>query len=266
MKKKITILTGAGISRESGIKTFRDCEDGLWENYKVEDVCTTDAWENNREEVLAFYNARRKELEGKVPNAGHKSLVDLEKDYDVTIVTQNVDHLHEEAGSTNVIHLHGELTKARSTVYPKDVIDVGYGEINIGDKCERGSQLRPHIVLFGDSVPNMLKANKELIRCDIFIVIGTSLNVYPAAGLVDEAIDLGKKVYMIDPTEPVMTPRESEAITFIKEVATVGCNRLVNTLKIMAMSDNLKGKELFPEKMERGKKMLGSLDKDKNED
>jgi len=263
--KKITILTGAGISKESGIETFRD-SDGLWETFKISEVCTTDAWKKNREEVLNFYNARRKDLEGKVPNDGHKELVKLENEYEVTVVTQNVDNLHELAGSSDVIHLHGELTKVRSTVYPKDVKDIGYGEINIGDKCERGSQLRPHIVFFGDPVPNMEKAGNSVFNCDILIVVGTSLNVYPAAGLVHEAISHGKEIHLIDPKPPVMTRKKDEAINVITEPATVGCKKLVNTLINQAVTNNLKGKELFPEKMEAGKKFFSSLDENKNKD
>lgn len=226
MKKKILILTGAGISRESGILTFRDCEDGLWNDYKIEDVCTTQAWKDNREEVLEFYNARRKDLEDKVPNDGHKALVELEKYYDVTIVTQNVDDLHEQAGSTNVIHLHGELTKSRSTVPPYETYDIGYGEINIGDKCPRGSQIRPHVVFFGDPVPNMQEA--MIVEYDILVVIGTSLQVYPAAGLVDYAFQDGKEVYAIDPVRPVGSLVDDDK--FIKKPATEGCKELLDIL------------------------------------
>ena len=230
MKKSITILTGAGISKESGIPTFRDALDGMWENHKIEDVCTTEAWKNNREAVLGFYNDRRKALEGKVPNDGHKALVELEKDFDVTIVTQNVDNLHELAGSSNIIHLHGELTKARSSVDPRLITDIGYNEIKIGDKCEKGSQLRPHIVFFGDQVPNMEKGNNAMFNSDILIVVGTSLNVYPAAGLVDEAIFLEKEIYVIDPVKPLMSSKKESAITFIEENATVGCKKLLEIL------------------------------------
>ena len=180
-KKKIVILTGAGISAESGLATFRS-DNGLWANHKVEDVATIEGWHKNQKLVLDFYNQRRRELKTTYPNDAHKLLVDLEKKYDVTVITQNVDDLHERAGSTKIIHLHGELTKA-SDEYKHQVNDIGYEDINIGDKIN-DTQSRPWIVWFGEAVPEMENAITEVEKADIFIVIGTSLNVYPAASLL----------------------------------------------------------------------------------
>lgn len=199
MKKKIVVLTGAGMSAESGIATFRD-SDGLWENHRVEDVATPQGFQADPQLVLDFYNHRRKELINTKPNKGHIGLVELEKEYDVTIVTQNVDNLHEKAGSTNVVHLHGELMKSRSTQDPYLIYEMSdeHPEINIGDKCELGSQLRPDIVWFGEAVPMIETAARIVQKADIVVIIGTSLNVYPAAGLVDFA-NAGVPIYLIDP-------------------------------------------------------------------
>ena len=180
MKKRLVVLSGAGMSQESGLKTFRDMG-GLWEQYDVTEVASPEAWERNPELVLRFYNERRKLLWEAKPNAGHIGIARLEKDFDVDIITQNVDDLHEQAGSTNVLHLHGELRKARSTFDPELVYTMDHWELKIGDKCELGSQLRPHIVWFGEPVPNMTKALALTQKADIFVVIGTSLAVYPAA-------------------------------------------------------------------------------------
>lgn len=201
MKKKIVVLTGAGMSAESGIATFRD-SDGLWENHRVEDVATPQGFQADPQLVLDFYNHRRKELINTKPNKGHIGLVELEKEYDVTIVTQNVDNLHEKAGSTNVVHLHGELMKSRSTQDPYLIYEMSDDnpEINIGDKCELGSQLRPDIVWFGEAVPMIETAAREVQKADIVVIIGTSLNVYPAAGLVDFA-NAGVPIYLIDPKD-----------------------------------------------------------------
>lgn len=196
MKQKIVVLTGAGISAESGIKTFRD-SDGLWENHRIEDVATPQGWAANPELVLDFYNQRRAQLFTVGPNNGHRALADLERDYEVYIVTQNVDDLHERAGSTKVLHLHGQLRQVRSNrfenlVYPWDK------DLKIGDLCERGHQLRPHIVWFGEAVP-MLEAAAELAeQADIFLIVGTSLQVYPAAGLMHYA-PRHIPVYYVDP-------------------------------------------------------------------
>jgi NAD-dependent deacetylase len=197
--KKLVFLTGAGMSSESGIKTFRD-SGGLWEEYDVNEVATPEAWEKNRDLVLRFYNERRRQLEGCVPNEGHYGIAALEKHFEVHVITQNIDNLHERAGSTKIIHLHGELTKARSTADPSLIYEIGYNDINPGDKCKKGSQLRPHIVWFGEAVPMMDEAVRITERADIFVVIGSSLNVYPAAGLINYTPDRAS-LWLIDPKE-----------------------------------------------------------------
>lgn len=200
--KTIVILTGAGISAESGISTFRD-SGGLWEQHRIEDVATYDAWLNNRALVLEFYNQRRKQLYTVEPNAAHIALMKLEEKFNVQIITQNVDDLHERAGSKNVLHLHGELKKARSTADPSLIYDIAGWELKEGDLCEKGSQLRPHIVWFGEAVPMIEKAAQLSLEADIFMVIGTSLNVYPAAGLIEYAPPYSQK-YLIDPNAKPM--------------------------------------------------------------
>ncbi len=222
MKKKIVVLSGAGISAESGLATFRD-SGGLWEGYKIEDVATPEAWNRNRELVLAFYNERRKSALEAQPNEGHKALVALEEKYDVTIITQNVDNLHEQAGSSTILHLHGELFKSRSTLDEHLVYDINGWELKVGDKCEKGSQLRPHIVWFGEAVPMMDKATRITMKADILIVVGTSLQVYPAAGLIDSASDSSLK-YVVDPK---MLPVDHiPNLIFIKEIASVGLKKI----------------------------------------
>ena len=225
--KKLVVLSGAGISAESGVSTFRD-NGGLWDNYRIEDVATPEAWRKNQELVLDFYNQRRKQALNVSPNAAHEALVALEKDYDVTIITQNVDNLHERAGSSNVIHLHGELFKVRSTRNADLVYDLDGWELKTGDLCELGSQLRPHIVWFGEGVPLMDKAVDITSEADIFLVIGTSLAVYPAAGLV-HYVDAGKPIYIVDPARPDITLKPN--MTFIQEKATVGMEILKDRLK-----------------------------------
>ena len=225
-RQKIVVLSGAGISAESGIPTFR-ASDGLWENHRVEDVATLDGWVRNQPLVQDFYNQRRKQALSVQPNAGHRALVDLESKYDVTIITQNVDNLHEKAGSSKVIHLHGELFKSRSSVDESLVYDIEGWELKAGDYCEKGSQLRPHIVWFGEAVPMMDVALKITYDADIFIVVGTSLNVYPAAGLVYAVRD-GVPIYVVDPTIPDMHPHAN--VTFITEPATVGLTQLTDEL------------------------------------
>ncbi|NOX85805.1 MAG: NAD-dependent deacylase [Chlorobi bacterium] len=195
--KTIVVLTGAGMSAESGVKTFRD-SDGLWNNYRIEEVASPVAWERDPEMVLEFYNQRRKQLFEVEPNAGHKALVKLEEKFNVQIITQNVDDLHERAGSSNVLHLHGELKKARSTVDPSLVYTLDHWELKLGDKCEKGSQLRPHIVWFGESVDMIGPAVEIISGADMVIVIGTSMVVYPAAGLLHYVKDEVPKYY-IDP-------------------------------------------------------------------
>ena len=195
--KKVVVLTGAGISAESGLKTFRD-SNGLWENHKIEDVATPQAWKANPEIVLEFYNQRRLQASKAQPNEAHLSLVVLEKYFNVTIVTQNVDDLHERAGSSNVIHLHGELKKARSSKNASLVYQINKKRIEIGDLCEEGNQLRPHIVWFGEEVPMIQKAIPYFQFAEIVIVVGTSLSVYPASGLVDY-VSSNADCYYIDP-------------------------------------------------------------------
>ena len=195
--KKIVVLTGAGISAESGISTFRD-SNGLWKKYRFEELASPEGWARNPELVLEFYNMRRKQLFEVKPNAAHYALVELESKYDVQIITQNVDDLHERAGSKNVLHLHGELKKVRSTVDSGLVYELDHWELKFGDKCEKGSQLRPHIVWFGEAVPMIGPAAEIASTADILIVIGTSMVVYPAAGLIGYAkSDIQK--YYIDP-------------------------------------------------------------------
>ena len=198
-KKKLVVLTGAGVSKESGIETFRDNKESLWNNYKIEDVATIDAWRKNRELVLDFYNQRRRQLKEVEPNEAHFSLARLEECFDVTIITQNVDNLHERAKSSDVLHLHGELTKVRSSLDKKLVYD-WYEDCNIGDKCDKGSQLRPHIVWFGEMVPKLPEAADLVYDADIVIVIGTSFTVYPAASLMEYAKS-DTEIYIVDPME-----------------------------------------------------------------
>jgi len=195
--KKIVVLTGAGVSAESGLKTFRD-QDGLWHDHRVEDVATPEAWERDMDLVNKFYNERRKNLSEARPNAAHIALARLEEKYDVQIITQNVDDLHERGGSSKVLHLHGELKKVRSTVDPSLVYELKGWELKRGDLCEKGSQLRPHIVWFGEPVPLIMEAARLVEEADILIIIGTSLQVYPAAGLVHYAFAGAPKFY-IDP-------------------------------------------------------------------
>jgi len=225
MKKKIIVLTGAGISAESGLKTFRD-SDGLWENHRLEEVATHDAWVANPTLVLDFYNQRRAQLFDVVPNAGHLALVALEKHFDVHIITQNVDDLHERAGSTNILHLHGQLRQVRSTRFKHLVYDWNKDLIT-GDLCEKGHQLRPHIVWFGEEVPMLETAAALASQADIFLIVGTSLQVYPAASLMRFAPP-GTPCYYVDPrpqlnyelrTMPNLTVIEAPASTGVDEVA-----------------------------------------------
>lgn len=229
-RSKIVVLSGAGISAESGLRTFRD-SDGLWENHRIEDVATPEAWYRNPDLVLDFYNQRRKQALNAQPNAGHRALRQLEEKYAVTIITQNVDNLHEKAGSSNVVHLHGELFKSRSTRDETLVYPVEGWELKRGDRCEKGSQLRPHIIWFGEAVPMIETAAEIASQADLFIVVGTSLVVYPAAGLVDY-VRPGVPIYVIDPQIPEMRSRKN--LTFIPEPATTGLTRLVEQLLAQA--------------------------------
>lgn len=216
--KKLVVLTGAGISAESGINTFRDAG-GLWEGHDVMEVASPEGWACNQELVLDFYNQRRKQALTARPNQGHLTLAQLEEDFDVTIITQNVDNLHEQAGSSKVIHLHGELFKVRSTRYPELVYDLRGWELKTGDLCEKGAPLRPHIVWFGEMVPMMEPAMEEATQADIFLVVGTSLMVYPAAGLINYVSDIVPK-FVIDPKIPEIHHRPN--LHFYAEPATTG--------------------------------------------
>ncbi len=197
--KKLVVLTGAGMSAESGLRTFRDMG-GLWEEHDVYEVASPGGWHRDRALVLRFYNERRKQLLETTPNKGHFGLVELEREFEVSIVTQNVDDLHERAGSSCILHLHGELRKSRSTEDPELVYDIEGWKLEEGDLCEKGSQLRPHVVWFGEAVPAIEEAAKIVSAADIFVIIGTSMNVYPAAGLINY-VPPTAPIYVIDPNE-----------------------------------------------------------------
>lgn len=214
------------MSADSGLQTFRDA-DGLWEGYKVEEVATIQGWQENPELVLDFYNDRRKQAHEAAPHAGHKALARLESQYDVTIITQNVDGLHERAGSSQVIHLHGELSKVRSTSDSSLIKDIGGDAIGLGDTAEDGGQWRPHVVWFGEMVPNMDLAASLVSQADILIVIGTSLIVYPAAGLIDYAVPSIPK-YIVDPNQPELF--DSDGWKHLKQPAVDGVPRVVDEL------------------------------------
>lgn len=224
--KKLVVLTGAGMSAESGIRTFRD-SDGLWEEYNVMDVCTPEAWERDPELVNRFYNERRKQLYEAKPNAGHYGLAELETEYDVQIITQNIDDLHERAGSSKVLHLHGELKKVRSSKNPTLIYDLEGWELKLGTKGEDGSVLRPHIVWFGEAVPNIEPAIELVSRADILVVIGTSLAVYPAASLLHYA-PAGCRILLIDPKIPESV--KNSRIEFIETGASEGVRILKEKL------------------------------------
>jgi NAD-dependent deacetylase len=225
--KRLVVLTGAGMSAESGIPTFRGA-DGLWENHRIEEVATPEAWRRDPHLVLRFYNERRKKLLECEPNEGHHILKRLENHFDVQIITQNIDDLHERAGSSKILHLHGELRKARSTVNPDLVYPVEGWELRWGDRCERGSQLRPHIVWFGEAVPLIEPAIEMVRAADTVVVVGTSLQVYPAAGLIHEAPVTSKK-YLIDPHIPDV--RGIAAIHCIAKGASTGLAELEQILQ-----------------------------------
>lgn len=225
-KKKIVILTGAGISAESGIQTFRDA-DGLWEGHDVHEVASPAGWKKNKELVLDFYNQRRAQLHTVEPNAAHKALAKLDKHFEVCIITQNVDDLHERGGSERILHLHGELFKVRSTLDPSLVYE-HREPINIGDKCEKGSQLRPHIVWFGEDVPMIGAAAQISALADIFIVVGTSMQVYPAANLI-HYVDAHAPKYFVDP-KPAIVESEVRNLSIIAKTATEGVPPLVDEL------------------------------------
>jgi NAD-dependent deacetylase len=223
--KHIVVLTGAGMSAESGLKTFRD-EDGLWEGHDVSQVATPEGFAVNPELVLEFYNQRRRQLLEAYPNAAHVTLANLEKDFKVSIITQNVDDLHERAGSTNVYHLHGELLKVRSTHNDPDV-QKWKSDLVLGDTCKKGYQLRPHIVWFGEAVPMMDDAIQVCMTADILLIIGTSLQVYPAASLM-HYVEAHVPIYYIDPKPAISS---TEQITVIAEPASIGVNNFIELLK-----------------------------------
>lgn len=226
--KKIVVLSGAGISAESGISTFRDA-DGLWENHRIEDVASPGGWRRDPALVLNFYNLRRRQLLEVEPNDGHRALVDLEKKFDVQIITQNVDDLHERAGSRNVLHLHGELFKVCSTVYENDVFE-WKKDLHLGDRCPRGAQLRPHIVWFGEAVPMLEPAAEICSEADILIIVGTSLQVYPAASLMIYA-PRTIPVFYVDPNpQPNFELRSMPNSKILAEKGTVGLRKLAAEL------------------------------------
>jgi len=220
--KNIVVLTGAGISAESGLGTFRD-SGGLWEKYKIEDVATEKAFQKNPALVLEFYNIRRRQLLNSLPNEAHFSLNKLKEKYNLSIITQNIDDLHKRSGSTDIVHLHGELREARSVIDNK-IYSIKGSELNIGDYCEQGGQLRPNVVWFGEAVPNMDLAIDKVIQASVFIIIGTSLNVFPAASLIDYAIN-AERIIIIDPNSSYF-----DGIEIIYEKATEAVPQLVNEL------------------------------------
>jgi NAD-dependent deacetylase len=224
--KKLVVLTGAGISAESGISTFRD-SNGLWENHRIEEVASPMAWERHPEMVLRFYNIRRKQLFEVEPNEGHKALVRLEEKYDVRIITQNVDDLHERAGSSSVLHLHGELKKVRSTGDPSLIYTLDHWELKMGDVCEKGYQLRPHIVWFGEAVPMFETAVHIAEQADLFMVIGTSMVVYPAAALINYVPEPVPKYYIDPKAFPVSGVPN---LSIIQEKAGTGVPKLADEL------------------------------------
>lgn len=224
--KKLVVFTGAGVSAESGIRTFRD-SGGLWEEYPIEEVATPSAWHRDYEKVLHFYNLRRRQVVGSSPNSAHLSLAALEQHFEVHIITQNIDDLHERAGSTRVLHLHGEIRKSRSTLDPRLIYPIEGSELSPGDRCQKGSQLRPHIVWFGEPVPAMEQAIAIVSTAEIFLVIGTSLEVYPAASLIDYAPD-DSLCYLVDPRPSV--PPGARSFQTVAQTAGSGVPVLVEQL------------------------------------
>ena len=224
--QKLVVLSGAGVSAESGLKTFRD-SDGLWEEYDVMEVASPEAWNANPTLVLDFYNKRREQVLNAQPNSAHVDIAGLDKKYDVTVITQNIDDLHERSGSKNVLHLHGQITQSRSSVHENLIYELNGGQIKIGDLCESGAQLRPNIVWFGEAVPNISIAQEIVSQADILLIVGTSLNVYPAAGLIHCA-DFRVKKFLVDPKYVRLTDIENREV--IKEKATVGVPQAIQSL------------------------------------
>ena len=228
--KKIVVFTGAGVSADSGIATFRDAN-GLWANYRVEDVCTPEALKNNRSQVIEFYNMRRREALTKNPNGGHYAIAEMEKWADVCVITQNVDNLHERAGSTRVLHLHGELMKLRSENNPELIYDINEGwEQKLDERGEDGALLRPHIVFFGESVPMFEPACRIVEQADVLVVVGTSLAVYPAASLVYYVRNREIPIYLVDPGSPDISLIRNKVV-HIKERGAIGMPRLAKELR-----------------------------------
>lgn len=229
MSKKIrlVVLSGAGISAESGLKTFRD-SDGLWENYRIDEVATPEAWRKNPALVQEFYNMRRKGVLEAQPNEGHLALARAESDFDIQIITQNIDNLHERAGSTQVLHLHGEITKSQSTRNPDLVYDVEGWELKMGDTCELGSQLRPFIVWFGEAVPKMEEAMQIMHTADVVMIVGTSLQVYPAAGLIHDAPE-NTPIFIVDPNTPAIRPHQR--LHIIQQKASAGVSMALDSIR-----------------------------------
>ena len=243
-KKKIAVFTGAGISKESGIETFRDVKDGLWNNYKVDDVATPKGWRDNRDMVLQFYNERRAQLPSVHPNDAHKALVALEEEYDVTVITQNVDDLHERGGSSNILHLHGELTKARGSSYINNptwldkVIDIGYEEIKVGDLCPHsGSQLRPNIVWFGEFPFSVIEAYHAVEKADILLIIGTSLQIGYTLDMLNN-IKEGCEIIYIDPKPMHYLDNYGLKVEYVEKSAVEGVVEVVNRLITQAVGSS----------------------------
>lgn len=223
--KKIVVLTGAGISAESGLQTFRDA-DGLWEGYNVYDVATPEAWRKNPSVVQEFYNMRRKSVLEAEPNGAHRALARLEEKFSVTVITQNIDDLHERGGSSDIVHLHGIITRSQSDKDPRLTYPIEGWELKMGEMCELGSQLRPHVVWFGEAVPMIEKAAQICTTADIFIIVGTSLQVYPAAGLIDFVPQEAEK-FLVDPKAPSISGTD---IRVIRQKAVEGVTALVDHL------------------------------------
>lgn len=229
---KVVVFTGAGVSADSGIPTYRS-SDGLWANYKIEEVCTPEALERDRTKVINFYNMRRREMAGKLPNAGHKAIVELEQYFDVEVITQNIDNLHEQAGSSKITHLHGELTKLREESGERFIVDIGLRDQTLDEKAPNGELLRPHIVFFGEAVPMFDKARDLVKEADILVIVGTSLAVYPAASLVGWVKSNDVPIFVVDPSVPKI-PFLRNKIIHIKDRAAIGLPKLVAQLKEFA--------------------------------
>jgi NAD-dependent deacetylase len=232
--KNVVVFSGSGISAESGIQTFRDAVDGLWNNYVIAEVATPEGWRNDKKKLLDFYNERRSQLLEVYPNKGHLDLVKLEEKFNVTIITQNVDDLHERAGTKNIIHLHGELTKVRSTVNPTLIYDWKCKPLNLGDKCEKGSQLRPHVVWFNEQLndKDVSEAINKIKEADYIVIIGTSLSVYPANEFPFYNSEYSTKYYLVDPSDfdVSMIPQRIKNFKHIKEKSSTGTEKVVDEI------------------------------------